>query len=429
VKIFGFELRDRTVLTCALVLSTAVVYFFSNPEPRNYYDYTFRVAGRMLSGHISLAEKPPPYLNEFVPFEGGWYSVFPLGAVVTMFPFAALAALGLITEMPAAAIYAVLAGSSCLIMLLIARRYDVSLSKQILLTMAILFGTFAWTNLTIGGAWQLALGFAMVGELGAIWFTVFDRRPVLAGAFFALAFGNRTEILLAAPVLMYLLNRLKTEPRIERAVKRKVKQKRGKPKPESTRSETRTSSVDLTAVAEFCAIPFLLGVATLAYNYIRFHSMTDFGYARIPGVLSEPWYSHGIFSTYYIPRQAWEMLFRLWETRSQFPYLLPNEFSSSIIFSSPFLLFAFRRGSRDRALKFFAWVTVIAMTLVLWMHGNSGGWQFGYRYAMVLLPWLFVIILESTPKKITPLEWAVYSFSFIANTYATWLFHWSDYLR
>ena len=42
------------------------------------------------------------------------------------------------------------------------------------------------------------------------------------------------------------------------------------------------------------------------------------------------------------------------------------------------------------------------------MHGNSGGWQFGYRYAIAILPFLFVIMLESSPKNITPLEWAAY---------------------
>jgi hypothetical protein len=57
----------------------------------------------------------------------------------------------------------------------------------------------------MASAWQLALGFAMVGELGAIYFTVFNRRPLLAGAFFALAFGNRTEVLLTAPIFMFLL--------------------------------------------------------------------------------------------------------------------------------------------------------------------------------------------------------------------------------
>ncbi|MEK7855578.1 MAG: hypothetical protein AAB288_05775, partial [Acidobacteriota bacterium] len=266
---------------------------------------------------------------------------------------------------------------------------------------------------TFGGAWQLALGFAMLGQLGAIYFTVYDRRPLLAGAFFALGFGNRTEVLLAAPIFFYLLSRDHNSP--ENIVEP------GKP--------SLFSSANLARVASFCAIPFVLGVLTLIYNYVRFHSFTDFGYARIPGVLDEPWYKHGIFSVYYIPRQMWEMLLKLWEIRDHFPLPMPNGFSASILISSPFILYAFRFGSRDKVLKYLSWVAVLLLCILLWMHGNSGGWQFAYRYAMVCLPWLFVIMLENAPKKVTPLEWAAYGVSFILNAYATWLFHWTEDIK
>ena len=74
-------------------------------------------------------------------------------------------------------------------------------------------------------------------------------------------------------------------------------------------------------------------------------------------------------------------------------------------------------------------VAVAVICLLLWMHGNSGGWQLGYRYAIAILPFMFVILLENSPKKITVFEWIVYAFSFIANAYATWLFHWTDRLK
>ena len=401
-----------------LSIATAVVYYFSNPKPNHYYDYTFRVAENLLKGSIGFPQKPPSWLNEFVPFEGLWYSVFPLGSVLSMVPIAFLKVAGVITEMPAAFIFAVLAGFACLLLLKIGSRYDLPFSRIALMTCGIMFGTFTWTNLTMGGAWQLALGFAMVGELGAIYFTVYDRRPLIAGAFFALAFGNRTEILLTAPIFLYLLTRSESNE------DRDTKDKAAYSKP-----LTEVNASAFQRAAKFCVVPFILGVSTLVYNYVRFNSFTDFGYARIPGVLDEPWYNHGIFSVWYIPRQGWEMLLKLWEVKSTFPYLVPNGFSSSILLSSPFILFALRLGSRDKVLKYCAWAAIAVMTILLWMHGNSGGWQFGYRYWMVCLPWLFVILLENSPKKISRLEWAAYIFSFIANLYATWLFHWTSYLR
>ena len=428
-------------LYAVITLIGAVVYYFSNPKPQSYYDYTFRVAANILRGSIAFTEKQPSWLNEFVPFEGFYYSVFPLGSVATMFPFALLKVAGIINEMPAAFIVGLSAGVICWFLILIGRRYDIDQTRLIVMVLGVLFGTWTWTNLTMGGAWQLALGFAMIGELGAIYFTAYKRRPLIAGMFFALAFGNRTEVLLVAPIFFWLLIRPSLVDRDESVppasaggatrTKKSASRKFGSrpaAHPDGTDFWPPTRA-QIIAIASFCVVPFILGVSTLVYNYVRFHSFTDFGYARIPGVLAEPWYNHGIFSYHYIPRQIWEMLWKPWETRATFPYLMPNAFSSSILWSSPFVLFALRFGARDKALKYASWFAIFVLCIVLWMHGNSGGWQFGYRYAMVCLPWLFVIMLESSPRKVTPLEWAAYGFSFVANLYATWLFHWTGFMK
>jgi hypothetical protein len=129
-----------------------------------------------------------------------------------MMPFAALKAIGWINDMPAAFISALCAGVICFLLFLISKHYDIDRSRRIVMTLGVLFGTWMWTNLTMAGAWQLALGFAMVGELGAIYFTVYDRRPLIAGMFFALAFGNRTEVLLTAPIFFWFLWRNKSVP-------------------------------------------------------------------------------------------------------------------------------------------------------------------------------------------------------------------------
>jgi len=409
-------LRSCRKIEILLSFFVAIAYFFSNPKPQYFYDYTFRIAGSFLKGKTGLTQPPPSWLNEFVPFNGSWYSVFPLGSVISMLPFAALEYAGFISVMPAAIILAGLAGGTTYFLVKIARNYGISDKRIILFVLAILFGTFAWTNLTFGGAWQIALGFSMFAQTAAIYFTFIVPRPFVAGCFFAIAFGNRTEVLLTAPIFIHFItdnpnsfdaHRLFNHPRtyINHLVKNRKR------------------------IAAFCVIPFILGVATLSYNYARFGSFLDFGYSRIPGVLAEPWYNHGIFSIYYIPRQIWEMLFKPWEFRPSFYLPVPNGFSSSILISSPFLLLAFRRGSVFPLRKGAAWLAIALMTFVLWMHGNSGGWQFGYRYWMSCLPWVFLILLESAPAKISKPEKALIFWSILINLYATWLFHWTDYLR
>jgi len=425
----------RTQILIALVIGTALIYFFTNPKPQNYYDYTFRVAENILRGQIGFSEKPPSWLNEFVPFAKNWYSVFPLGSVLTMIPFALLKVFGFVKEMPAALLYTFCAAVICVFLIKISGKYEHTFGKQILLIVSILFGTWMWTNLAFGGAWQLALGFAMIGELGAIYFTVYDRKPLLAGFFFALAFGNRTENLLTAPIFMWIIYRFQISDFRFRIEENEVIESNGKNKKQSKKkinefkSQIPNPKSQIISVAKFCAFPFILGVSTLVYNYVRFNSFTDFGYARIPGVLQEPWYHDGIFSVQYIPDQIYQMLFRLWEPRETFPYLVPNGFSSSILWSSPFVLLIFRQQSLNRSLKMLAWIAIVILAFLLWIHGNSGGWQFGYRYAMILLPWFFVLLLENSPKKTTLPEAVLICFSILMNLYATWLFHWTEYIK
>ena len=107
----------------------------------------------------------------------------------------------------------------------------------------------------------------------------------------------------------------------------------------------------------------------------------------------------------------------------------PKPFGGSILLASPLLLLLFRRGARDFDLKVVAWIAMAPLLAVLWLHGNPGGWQFSYRYAMILLPWMFLILAESGPRFATRTETALAAASFAVNAYATYLYHWTDYVR
>jgi hypothetical protein len=417
MKTGNLTIQKKNTLSAGLIFLVGLIYYLSNPKPQIHFDYTFRVAENFLRGQIAFLEKPPSWLNEFVPFDGFYYSVFPLGSVLTMLPAALLKVAGIVREMPSAFIIALLAGAICLFLLLISSHYEKTSAKRILLVLSILFGSWMWTNLAMASAWQMALGFAVLGELGAIYFSIYNRKPLLAGIFFALAFGNRTEILLTAPIFIFFICRHQ-----ESACLAGLKAEIANLKSEIFNSQTAIS------VALFCLVPFLLGIATLIYNYVRFHSFTDFGYARIPGVLNEPWYRYGIFSIYYIPQNFKDMLVTPWRIRGEIPFILPGGFGAAVWWSSPFLFLIFRFGARDKILKYAAWTAIIILTTLLWTHGNSGGWQFGYRYAMILLPWIFLILLENSPKKITVLEYVAYGVAFFMNAYATYLFFWTNYI-
>jgi hypothetical protein len=122
------------------------------------------------------------------------------------------------------------------------------------------------------------------------------------------------------------------------------------------------------------------------------------------------------------------MLIEPWRRIGHFPHLIPTGFGGSIFLSSPFLIYLFRIGARDATLKTLAWAAVAILTFALWCHGNPGGWQISYRYAMELLPWMFLILLENSPKKIGRLEVGLLLASIAINAYSTWLFLRTDYM-
>src|SRR5205807_1397426 len=183
----------------------------------------------------------------------------------------------------------------------------------------------------------------------------------------------------------------------------------------------------LPAFASFLVVPVVLGLLTAAYNFARFHSIFDFGYARIPHVLQEPWYQHGLFSLHAIPGNMHHMVFKgFGDTLPKFPYIQPYAFGCSIFLASPFLFLLFREGGKY---KISAWISISLLTAVLWNHGNPGGWQFSYRYATILLPWMFLLLLRNGPAKISAIEGSLFTASIAINAIATYQFLWTNQIK
>src|SRR5262245_54678977 len=185
-------------------------YFSTNPTLHNL-DYTFEIASAFLHGDLGLREKPPEWLNEMIPYGDRSYSAFPLGAVLSMVPVALLQKASLIHDFPARILAALIAGACVYFFFQLAKAFgpDYSslkpkpLTRRILLALFPVFGTWTWCNLGMGGAWQIALGLALLGQTAALYFTLVRPSPFIAGAFFTLAVGNRTELLLTAPFYLY----------------------------------------------------------------------------------------------------------------------------------------------------------------------------------------------------------------------------------
>lgn len=385
------------VVVIVLALSTFWFAYAINLRSAGHFDLTLRIASALLEGRLGLSDAPPSWLNESVPRNGSYYSVFPLGNVLCMVPFAILSKVGLLAEFPTRTVVALLAAATSVFAFLLTGTYGLPNWRRVLFAIAIVFGSCLWPNLAYGGAWQVAIALAVIGQLAALVFLRVYPRPLLAGIGFAIAFGNRTELILTAPLFYYLLSKGRI-------------------------SHWRDLPALWKPVLAFSAVPFLLGVLTLAYNAARFSSPLDFGYSRIPGVMDEPWYRHGLFSLWAVPMNVYHMLFEGWKRIGVAPWLVPTGWGGSVFLFSPFLILLFRRGARAFDIKAVAWTAIVLLTLVLWLHGNPGGWQISYRYGAILLPWVLLILAESSRRKNAGWEPALIAVSVIINVYAGWLF-------
>jgi hypothetical protein len=244
---------------------------------------------------------------------------------------------------------------------------------------------------------------------------------LLQGHSSALAFGNRTELLITLPLYLYFVWR---QPNGQQAAAVSGPQQAGNAigladLKRGFRGKSRM-------LIRFLSFPVTLVLLTAAYNFARFHSIFDFGYIHIPEVAQEPWYQHGLFSIYAIPWNMYTMLFQGFESIDYFPYIRPNGFGCSIFLASPFLCLLFRQGGRYKVV---AWVAIALLTLVLWLHGNPGSWQFSYRYAMILLPWMFLLLTGNGPANIFVPELSLFAVSVAINAIATWQFLWTDQIQ
>jgi hypothetical protein len=406
-------------IAASLSLFAALAFFFSTNAKLRDLDYTSQIASALLRGHLGLTDKPPEWLNEMIPHGERYYSAFPLGAVLSMVPIALLQKASLIHDFPGHVLAALIAGSCVYFFFQLAEAFGANYSKfdsnslvrRILLALFPIFGTWTWCNLGFGGAWQIALGLALLGEAAALYFTLVRPSPFVAGAFFALAFGNRTELLITLPLYLYFLWRRADGTEVNWFRISRIKQELWGNGPMAIR---------------FLSVPAALALLTAAYNFARFHSIFDFGYLHIPEVPQEPWYEHGLFSIHAIPWNIYTMLFQGFESISYFPYIQPNGFGCSIFLASPFLCLLFREYGRYKAT---AWMAIALLTLVLWCHGNPGSWQFSYRYAMILLPWMFLVLTGNGPAKISVSEISLFVVSIAINAMAAWQFLWTDQIQ
>jgi hypothetical protein len=220
----------------------------------------------------------------------------------------------------------------------------------------------------------------------ALWEMLGARRPILVGLFLGLAGMARLTVIFGLPFFLWIAwqSETKSEP----------------PLPDRGRDvQSKQRRTDFLSVA-YLFLGLALPLALLGlYNYLRFGSLLESGYALAQ--LYEPFLEDarrvGLFSLSHVPKNLQMMLLQgplpIGGQNSpvlQFPYIEPSGWGMSIFLTTPALLYIFRARMGERLVQA-CWLGVLGVVLPIVTYYGIGWVQFGYRYALDFMPFLVLL--------------------------------------
>ncbi len=166
---------------------------------------------------------------------------------------------------------------------------------------------------------------------------------------------------------------------------------------------------------EYCIPLGFFVLLFLGYNYIRFGNILDQGYANqillAPEVAKAREY--GLVNLIHLPGNLYYFLLAgplpvLKDGVSQvlaFPFLQANPWGMSALITSPWIVYLFFLKERDR-LSLIIFATVFCIAIPIFMYYGIGVIQFGYRYSLDFLPFVFWLLIKDyriNQKQLSPL--------------------------
>lgn len=338
-----------------------------------YLAYSF------LHRKANLIELPQSKFD-LIKYEKKWYVPGGMAPALLMMPFVAVFGLKF-----SDIFFGVLIASINVSLLYLLLGYIPGMSSQKRNWLTVLFaaGTIHWWLSTMGNVWFNAHTVSVMFMLLYVIETLSSKRPWLTGIWLGLSVLSRPPTLFAASFfLVYSL--WQTRWQVVEAAKK--------------------------IVPFAAAFSFMLGIM-LVYNEIRFGSPLNFGYHNL--AISSPLVDveqlYGSFSPAFMPCNIYVSLFGLpnfhtaqlsdtlcWHLTAighgfPAPYEMIDPRGMGIFFTTPALLYIFRSRLRE-PIAASATIGILSVLPVDWMYHNTGLIQYGYRYSLDVIPFLFILV-------------------------------------
>ena len=363
------------------------------------------LAHTFLHGQVNLLELPPS-TYDLIFFQDKWYVPGAIAPALIMMPFVLVA--GLKTS---DIFISVLLGAFNITLLYTLLGILLSGKKErnkVWLTVLFAVGTVHWWVSSIGDASFLAHTLSVTFSLLFVKETISNKRPWLAGIWIGLASLSRPTMIFGS-VFFIVYTFLQEE-----SWKRKNK----------------------VVLSFLFPLSISIGIM-LTYNAVRFGNFTDFGYNYVQGhpVLTSVYSQHGGFNALYMPCNIYTSLLGLPIFNSKIlavntvlcGHIVPslssfsalqmrffNPLGMSVFFTTPAFFLLFRKKNKSTPLAIAAFSGIVAIAIPVWMYHNTGFLQFGYRYILDLIVFIF-ILLANNDKEFRFAEKALISLSVLIN--------------
>lgn len=357
-----------TYLTILFIFVTAILDFGAIHD--QHFSY---LAGSFLQGKLYFIESPGGW-GDTAPFQG--HNFWPLGPfpAILLAPFVYIFSFfNLFFYQEYLQIFLVL-----LVFYLvykIARKFTYLNTDSLFLAFAFTFASVFLGVAISSGSWY----FAHVVATALLFLTLYEYlgkgRYALMGILFSLAITTRLSIIPGALFFIF----------------------------EALLDPGKASWKKLRDVTSF-SIPILSSLMLLAlYNYARFGSPIEQGYSyQILGSDQTLARQYGLLSLMHIPGNLYYFLlstpFPVFKDGIshvlQFPYLKVDRWGMSIFITSPYFLYLFFLRYRDRLSKILLG-TCFSIAVLIFLFFAIGVHQFGYRYSLDFLPFLFLLLIKN----------------------------------
>jgi hypothetical protein len=359
---YSFRLADPVPMTAAAakrdeLLSQAAVfvlflafYSFSSGSDTNPFNAHVRQAVAFIHGHTYI--EAPNYIEhaQLGPYS---YQLHPILPAILLMPFVTI--WGMETSQN---YFAIVVGAIDLALAWrLLGRLRLTLDARKWLTLFFGAGTIIWFETVDGSSWAVSMTVAVMFTLLALDETFGRGRPAIVGLFAGIAALARYDLAFVWPVYFALLLFWR-----------------------------RRNIPELVWFVPGCA---LTGIAYIAFNFARYHSIFDLGVASYLSTTPEA--GKPLFALRYLPNNLFTLFFMQPRLDTNFPYIYPTFGGQSILTTSPAFLLAFRASWRRLPVVLVAAGAIVAATPVLLYVGN-GASQFGTRHFVQAFPFVLTLM-------------------------------------